>query len=178
MAKKVEPVYKMARDLEIDAKQLMGQWSRSNVIPKSSVAAVKTIMDQAKVFSYAIAPGTIAEIAKVGAQENKEGTRKNREQMLKLIASVPAMLNKVVADIRGGISVAEWDNFWSQNVRAIGTLLPQVRKAYPAADNAIKAFQKYSNKRPPAPTNQNQLNGWLAEISNAAAQIRQQMAQA
>lgn len=174
VAKAVDPVYKMARDVENDAKKLMDEWSRSKVIPKASVVAVKTIMDQAKALSYAIAPGTIAEIAKIGAKENAEGTRLNREALQKKVASVPSKLDQIVRDTSAGVNMAQWDRFWAQDVRTVGTLLPHVLKAYPTADNAIKAFRKHSNKCN-TPADQNQLNGWLREISAAATQIRQQM---
>ena len=65
----VKAAYDLAREVEIEAKNLAAEWAKAKLVPKSSTAAAENVSKQAKVFSYAIAPGTISAEIDKGVQE-------------------------------------------------------------------------------------------------------------
>lgn len=174
VAKKSDAVSKRAREVEIKAKTLADTWSKDKLIPKSSVAAAQKVSAKAKELSFALALGTIADIAKKGAEENRAGTAKNRAEMLKLIRSVPDKLDALAVDADKGQTLAEWPGFWKQNVRFIGTQMPQVLKAYPNAAAEITAIRVHSNQQR-TPKSQNELDARLADLATHARALRRLM---
>jgi hypothetical protein len=170
-AKSIQPVYKMCTDLEADTKYLAVKWKTDKKVPKSAIAAAALVSDKAKWLSFQIAFGTFAGVTEAGIKAEEVARKNNQALFAKLLKDVPAKLDKLVKDIAKGVTLAEWPNFWKQDVRYIGTQLPGVLKAHPNTANDVRDFRVHSNTCN-TPKDQGELDKWLRELTVAAKALK------
>lgn len=171
VAKRADVVSKQARDVEIAAKNLAAAWSKEKLIPKSSTAAALKISQAAQKLSFALALGTLADVAKKGAEENRAGTKANQLALRKMVGKFPATMDTLINNLGNVTAVDQWAHFWSQDVRNTGTLLPKVQEAYPASAADIAEFKKACN-HPNAPKDEQELARWIRELDRTARAVR------
>jgi hypothetical protein len=173
-AANIQPVYKMAVQLERDAATLAADWAKSKVIPKSSTAAAKKVSEKARELSFQLSTGTIAGWVERGVKEEAAVAEHSRAEVRRLLGDLPNKLDQLIKDANAGMPVEEWQNWWGPHLRHVGTLLGAVLKANPNAAPEVRALRVHANTLK-LPRDQQQLNTWLREIATAAAALKQKL---
>jgi hypothetical protein len=163
----IQPVYRLARQLEVDAKQLSQAWSRSKLIPKSSTSAALKISTTAEVFSFQVALGTFNDVINKGLAAEAAARKRNEDIIKKALKDLPSKLTELAKDCDSGVKLADWQDFWGQNVRFLGTQMAQVLKLDPGAANEVAAIRVHANKCR-TPKDQGELDGWLKDLAKGA----------
>jgi len=113
-------------------------------VPDSTVKHIRKMADEANKFSYSIAPATISDLVMTdyaNCKKSMEAARVTRLNGAKIAIGYLASTIKIGS--AGNIkTVADYESYWSENVRGIGTGLVTLVVDYPELKPLIKQAAK------------------------------------
>jgi hypothetical protein len=144
-AKPLKDAYNAMRDLSTflkDKAKELGE--KGTKVPKSTCKHIEEMSDAANKFSYAIAPATIGELVMKDYQDAKVAMEKAKATRLNgAKVSIGYLASTIKIGSSGSIkTVSDYENYWSEHVRGIGTGMAMLMVDYPALAPLLKQAAK------------------------------------
>jgi hypothetical protein len=141
---KIKALDEKARALERLAEEIHKKFKENKKIPAASTEHVKKVYDAAKLFDYAITMGTITDLLEKEYQENKQGIETSMKVHGENRKRLASYIDKVIAGVEKTYTKDQFNAFWSECIRGLGTALPQVVANQPELKGEYTVWKQFS----------------------------------
>jgi ribosomal protein S17E len=114
--------------------------AKGTKVPDSTVKHIKEMSSEANKFSYAIAPATIGELVMKDYQDQKKAIEAMKTVRLNASKiSIGYLASTIKIGSSGSVkTVSDYENYWKEHVRGLGTGLKPLIPDYPALGPLLK----------------------------------------
>jgi hypothetical protein len=141
-ASKLKTLDTKARDLEKLAQKIAADFKKNKLIPSSATEHVGKVEQAAKALDYAISMGTLSDLLEKEYQENKKGIETNLQVLAAGRQRFVGYVDKVIAGLGKTYTMDEFNTFWKEDLRGVGTGLPEAVKSIPDLGSEYAAWKQ------------------------------------